>query len=107
MSPRSVYQLPAYYLTLLLFGLGGLELSALSLLFGWLPATARTERFFQRLIHRHFRFFHAWCVWFRLILVEYRGFEHLPRGGFVLVANHLSLVDITCLLARMPEAVCI
>jgi 1-acyl-sn-glycerol-3-phosphate acyltransferase len=107
MSPRSVYQLLAYYVTLLLFGLGGLELSAVSLVCGWLPANGRTERFFQRLIHRHFVLFHAWCARFRLVHVQYRGFERLPRGGFVLVANHRSLIDITCLLARMPEAVCI
>lgn len=104
---RALYQLPAYYLTLALFAAGGLELSALSLLFGWLPATPRTERFFQRLIHAHFRFFHAWCDRLRLIHVHYAGLERLPAGGVVLVANHLSLVDITCLLARIPEAICI
>jgi 1-acyl-sn-glycerol-3-phosphate acyltransferase len=107
MTLRAIYQLPAYYCTLLLFGAGGLELSALSLLSGWLPATERTERFFQRLIHRHFAFFHGWCALARLVHVDYRGFERLPRGGLVLVANHTSLIDITCLLARIPEAVCI
>ena len=50
MSLRSFYYLPAYYVTLLLFGAGGLGLSLLSLLSGWLPATERSERFFQRLI---------------------------------------------------------
>ena len=107
MSLRSVYHLPAYYFTLLLFGAGGLELSLLSLLAGWLPATDRTERFFQRLIHRHFAFFHWWCTFARLVHVRYRGFERLPRGGLVVAANHPALIDITCLLARLPEAVCI
>lgn len=107
MSLRSVYQLPAYYLTLLLFGAGGLELSLLSLLAGWLPATDRTERFFQRLIHRHFAFFHWWCEAARLVYVRYDGMARIPRGGLVLVANHRALIDITCLLARIPEAVCI
>jgi 1-acyl-sn-glycerol-3-phosphate acyltransferase len=104
---RALYQFPAYYVTLLLFALGGLELSTLSLLFGWLPATQRTERFFQRLVHRHFKFFHAWCDLLRLIHVRYEGLERLPAGGAVLVANHISLIDITCLLARIPEAICI
>ena len=104
---RSTYQLLAYYFTLLLFGVCGLELSLLSLLCGWLPATARTERFFQRLIHRHFAFFHWWCAFARLVYVRYHGFERLPRGGLVLVANHPALIDITCLLARVPEALCI
>lgn len=107
MSLRSIYNLPAYYVTLLLFGAGGLELSLLSLLTGWLPATARTERFFQRLIHRHFVFFHAWCAFAGLVHVRYRGLDRLPSGGLVLAANHTALIDITCLLAAIPEAVCI
>ena len=107
MSLRAVYQLPAYYLTLLLFAAGGLELSGLSFLCGWLPATERTERFFQRLIHWHFAAFHGWCESLRLVHVTYRGFERLPAGGVVIAANHVSLIDITCLLARVPEAVCI
>jgi 1-acyl-sn-glycerol-3-phosphate acyltransferase len=107
MSLRSVYQLPAYYLTLLLFAAGGLELSLLSLLVGWLPATDRVERFFQRLIHRHFALFHWWCDMMRLVHVRYEGFDRLPPGGVVLAANHISLIDITCLLARIPEAVCL
>lgn len=107
MSLRSVYYHLAYYGTLLLFGAGGLELSLLSVLTGWLPATDRTERFFQRLIHRHFVAFHWWCAAARLVQVRYRGFERLSRGGLVLAANHPALIDITCLLARLPQAVCI
>ncbi len=107
MSLRSLYQLPAYYATLLLFGLGGLELSLFGLLCSWLPATDRIERFFQRLIHRHFVFFHAWCRMLDQVHVRYEGFDRLPRGSAVLVANHIALIDVTCLLARIPEAVCI
>lgn len=107
MSLRSIYHLPAYYVTLALFGAGGLELSVLSLLTGWLPANEGTERFFQRLIHWHFAAFHRWCELTRLVHVRYRGFERLPPGGLVLAANHTALIDITCLLAAMPEAVCI
>jgi 1-acyl-sn-glycerol-3-phosphate acyltransferase len=107
MSLRTVYQLPAYYVTLLLFAGGGLSLSLISLLTAWLPATPRTERFFQRLIHRHFAFFHWWCAAARLVHVRYQGFPLRPPGGLVLAANHPALIDITCLLARVPEAVCI
>jgi 1-acyl-sn-glycerol-3-phosphate acyltransferase len=107
MSLRPVYNLLAYYLTLLLFGAFGLELTFVCLLTGWLPVTERTERFFQRLIHRHLAFFHHWCAFARLVYVRYRGFEGLPRGKVVLVANHPALIDVTCLLARIPEAVCI
>jgi 1-acyl-sn-glycerol-3-phosphate acyltransferase len=104
---RSGCHLVAYYATLLLFGAFGLGLSLFCLLTGWLPATERRERFFQRLIHLHFELFHWWCAFARLVYVRYRGFEHLPRGGLVIVGNHPALIDITCLLARLPEAVCI
>src|ERR1035438_4837440 len=107
MSLRSVYNRLAYYVTLLLFGAAGLELSLLCLLVSWLPATEPTERFFQRLIHRHLALFHWWCAFARLVHGRYLGFERLPRGGFVLAANHPALIDITCLLARIPEALCI
>ncbi len=107
MSLRALYHLPAYYLTLVLFAAGGLGLSLLSLLTGWLPATERTERWFQRLIQAHAAGFHGWCAAARLVQVRYRGFEQLPLGGLVLAANHPALIDITCLLARVPGAVCI
>lgn len=107
MSLRSVYYFPVYYGTLLLFAAGGLELSLLGLLAGGLPATEQRERFFQRLIHQHLRFFHWWCEVTRLVHVRYRGFEPGPLGGLVLAANHPCMIDITCLLARLPGAVCI
>ncbi len=92
---------------LTLFALGGLELSLLSLLFAWLPASDRVERFFQRLIHRHFALFHWLCAALHLVHVRYHGFDRIPAGRVVLAANHISLIDITCLLARIPEAVCL
>jgi 1-acyl-sn-glycerol-3-phosphate acyltransferase len=107
MTLRSLYYYPVYYGTLLLFAAGGFELCVLSFLAGGLPATERTERFFQRLIHRHLAFFHWWCDLTRLVHVRYRGFGGWPDGGMVLAANHPALIDITCLLARMPGAVCI
>ncbi len=107
MSFRSLYYLPVYYGSLLIFGVGGLELSLLGLLASPLPSTERTERFFQHLIHRHLAFFHWWCSHVGLVHVRYHGFNPPPRGGLVLVANHPTLIDITCLLARLPEAVCI
>jgi len=107
MKLRSLYYLPVYWLGLLIFAIGGLEVSALGLLFSWLPASEGVERFFQRYIHYHFRFFHEWCALVNLIHVRYEGMERIPAGGVVVVANHISLIDITCLLAHLPEAACI
>ena len=107
MSLRSIYYFPVYFGTLLLFAAGGFELCVLGLLTGWLPATERTERFFQRLIWRHLVFFHWWCALTRLVHVRYRGFERWPCAGLVLAANHPAMIDITCLLARLPGALCI
>lgn len=102
-----VIQLLGYYLSLFLFGLFGAGLTVFCLLTGWLPDTSRTQRFFQRLIHRLFALFLWWARTTRLMPTTHLGFETLPRGGFVLAANHPGLMDITYLLARVPEAVCV
>jgi 1-acyl-sn-glycerol-3-phosphate acyltransferase len=107
MFVRPVYQLFGYYLTLFFFGAFGLALNLFCLLLFWLPATPRTERFFQRLIHRHLALFIWWMGFARLLHVRYHGFERLPKRGQVLAANHPGLMDATYLLARIPEAVCI
>jgi 1-acyl-sn-glycerol-3-phosphate acyltransferase len=103
----TVYTYPAYCLTLFFFAAFGLELNLFSLVTSLLPASGRLERFHQRLIHWHFALFHWWCHVAGLVHVRYHGFDRLPTGGLVLAANHPALIDITCLLARVPEAVCI
>lgn len=107
MSLHHVYYYPVYFGTLLLFAAGGAWLCGLGVLAGALPASAGTERLFQRLIQRHLAFFHRWCDLTRLVHVDYRGFERWPAGGLVLAANHPAMIDITCLLARLPGAVCL
>lgn len=106
---RSAYMLVGYYLTLAGFGLAGLGLSCACIPLGFLPATGRTERFFQRIIHRHFAFFAWWIDAARLVRVRLPvPVRPVRRGpGLVLVANHPSLIDITLVLARVPEARCI
>ncbi|HVU35889.1 MAG TPA: lysophospholipid acyltransferase family protein [Opitutaceae bacterium] len=96
-----------YYLTLFLFTVVALALNLACLLFGWIPPSDRAERFFQRLIHRHFALFVWWISLIRLFRIEYTGRVSETHDGLVLVANHPGLLDITYLLARMPEAVCI
>jgi 1-acyl-sn-glycerol-3-phosphate acyltransferase len=104
---HTLYFIPVYFGTLLLFAAGGFELCVLGLLAGVWPASEGSERFFQRLIQRHLAFFHWWCDLTRLVHVRYTGLEGSPAGGRVLVANHPAMIDITCLLARLPGAVCI
>ncbi len=104
----TLYKYFAYYFSFLIFGTVGLLLNLFCLLVFWLPAAPARERFFQRLIHRHFVLWVWWMRQTRLFSVRYEGLERLPRGrGLVLVANHPGLMDITYLLARVPDAVCI
>ena len=109
MTPRAVYTFVGYYFTLVLFGVGGLLLSLAALVAEFVPATARTERFFQRLIHLNCAAFVWWTAFARLFQVRYHGLDRLPRAprGLVIVANHPGLTDITSLLARVPETLCI
>lgn len=106
---RVAYTFVGYYVTLGLFGLGGLGLSLLALVAGVVRDTDGTERFFQRLIHRHFQFFLWWTSTMRLFKARFHGARKLAgfRGGLIVAANHPSLVDVTCLLALLPEALCI
>lgn len=103
----SAYRIVAYYVTLVLFGLGGLVVNGVALAACWVPRTRRSERFFQRFIHRAFRLFIGWMACLRICRVRCDGaLERLPCG-VVIVANHPGLMDITYILARMPEAVCL
>ncbi len=105
---RTIYQYFVYYLSFVFFGIGGGVLNLFSLVCCWLPATPRRQRFFQRLIHRHFAAWLWWMRWSGQVVVTHDGFERLPRGsGLLVVANHPGLMDITYLLARIPEAVCV
>lgn len=104
---RSIYTLVGYYFTLVCFGVFGLTLSFVALVAGVLPTSEVTEGVYQRLIHRNFALFVWWLRFSRLCPVRYSGLEGLVRGGAVLAANHPGLIDITLLLAVVPEALCI
>ena len=104
----TIYLPLGYYFSFLLFGTGGLALNLACLALGWLPATPRTEVFFQRVLHRHFAVWIWWLSFARLVRFRFDGFSRLPRDrGLVLVANHPGLMDITYLLAQVPETVCV
>lgn len=103
-----LYQAPAYYFSFFLFGIVGLALNCVSWCLGWLPATPRTERRFQRVLHRLFAAWVNWLSWARLVRFHFDDFSRLPRNeGLVMVSNHPGLMDITYLLAQVPAAVCV
>ncbi len=106
MSLTAGYRIGIYYLTLLLFGAFGLGLNAVCLLVPVAPSP-RSTRFFQRVIHRHFQLFVWWIDLMRVVRVDYDpALADLPKP-VVIVANHPGLMDITYLLARIPEAICL
>jgi len=102
------YQVVAYYASFALFAVLSSGLNCLCLLNGWMPATDRRERFFQRLVRWNFSVFVRWVSFLRIVPVRYQGFDGWPnRDGLVIVANHPGLMDVGWLLARMPPAICI
>jgi 1-acyl-sn-glycerol-3-phosphate acyltransferase len=96
-----------YYGTLLLFALWSGAVSAWGAMLAWLPASRRSERRFQFLIHRQFGHFLRWLALVRAVTVEYRGWERIPAGPAVVVANHPGLLDVGFVLARVPAGICI
>lgn len=103
----TLYYAVGYYLSLFFFGAFGLALNLVCLGLSWWRTSPRSERIFQRVIHWHFTLF-VWWIWFaRLCRIRYRGVTPQMQGGLVLIANHPGLMDITYLLARLPEAICI
>jgi 1-acyl-sn-glycerol-3-phosphate acyltransferase len=104
----SIFQITAYYASFVLFATAALVLNFLCLLAGWFPSSPGRERFFQRVVHRHFAAFVWWLRVTRIVPVRYVGFERWPRArGLVVAANHPCLMDIGFMLARVPEGVCI
>jgi 1-acyl-sn-glycerol-3-phosphate acyltransferase len=108
MNPFRRAWLPvAYYLSWLLFGLGGLALNlgcAPFLLF------RDRERFGPRARAAARWLFDFWVRWMHfsgVVEVVFRGFDHALAPGVVYVGNHPTLVDAPFLLARLTDTVCI
>ncbi len=105
---RHTWLAVAYYLSWLLFGLGGLALNLVCAPFLLFP---RRERFgppARAAIRWMFDFWLKWMHASGVVNVVFHGFTPglLPRG-VVYVANHPTLVDALFLLARLPSTVCI
>lgn len=83
------------------FGIGGLLISVFVLAPLYLLPGARIRRS-QRVVAFAFRVFHAYMRWTGL--VDYRPvpLPH-PSGPLVVVSNHPTLVDVTAIVAALPE----
>ncbi len=108
MSPARRLWLPlAYYLSWLLFGLGGLALNLACAPFLLCPDR---ERFRPRARAAARWLFDFWLRWMHLsgvVDVIFHGFDVPLPPGLVYVVNHPTLVDAPFLLARLPDTVCI
>lgn len=60
----------------------------------------------RRVVARAWVLFHDYMRWTRLLSWDPRRARlALPAGPFVLIANHPTLVDVTALIAALPDAV--
>jgi 1-acyl-sn-glycerol-3-phosphate acyltransferase len=70
------------------------------------PEVAR--RACRRVLNRALRFHADYMRFLGLVRFDSRAVERqLPSGGFVLVANHPSLIDVVLLLATYPTLYCV
>ncbi len=61
----------------------------------------------RALIRLLFDFWVKWLHASKVTHVTWTGFDRPLQAGVVYVANHPSLIDATCLLAKLPDALCI
>lgn len=96
-----------YYLSWILFGLGGL---ALNLVCAPLLLFPRRERFGPWARRATRWMFDLWLRWMHasgVVDVTFKGFDQSLPTGVVYAANHPSIADATFLLGRLPDTVCI
>ncbi len=96
-----------YYLSWLLFGLGGLLLNLVLAPGLLLPDRRRLGPVARGAIRGMFSFWVKWLHACGVVHVYWHGVDKRLPGGRVYVANHPTLIDATLLLARLPDAVCI
>jgi 1-acyl-sn-glycerol-3-phosphate acyltransferase len=92
-----------------LFGLGALVVSLT--LFPVLRLSTRNPLVARRRIQRGMQDTFAFFVWLMkslgLLTYEVVGVEKLRRPGYLVIANHPSLIDVVFLVSLMPQVDCI
>lgn len=104
---RHLWLVLGYYLSWVLFGLGGLFLNLACVPLLLAPDRERYGPQARRWTHRMFDLWLRWMHASGATRVTWIGFEEPLPGGTVYVANHPTLLDAPLLLARLPDAVCI
>jgi 1-acyl-sn-glycerol-3-phosphate acyltransferase len=103
-----LYLAVTYYLSWLLFGIGGFLLNLVCAVLLIFPRRERFGTPVRAAIRWLFAFWLKWLHASRVVQIHWTG----PQGsdladGTVYVANHPTLVDATVLLSRLPGAICI
>lgn len=105
---RRSYFFLAGHLSWLVFGSVSLVLNFVCVFLLLLPGREHRGARVRQTIHW---LFGAWCAWLhaaRLIFITWRGFTpEALAGPAVYIANHPGLLDVTFLLARLPDTICI
>jgi 1-acyl-sn-glycerol-3-phosphate acyltransferase len=104
---RRAYYVFVYYFSWLVFGLAGLALNLGCALLLLLPRRKSYGPAVRRAIRALFDFWPRWLYCCGVVRVSWHGFDAPLTPGTVYIANHPTLIDATCLLARMPDGVCI
>ncbi|MDF3057373.1 MAG: hypothetical protein K0R17_1588 [Rariglobus sp.] len=104
---RQLWLPVAYYLSWILFGLGGLVLNFACIPLLLLPHRERHGPRVRAVTRWMFNFWLRWMHASGVVRVTWNGFDRPLPTGVIYVANHPCLVDAPFLFARLPDTVCI
>lgn len=91
------------------FGIGSLFLGVVifPILHLFARPRSRAERYSRYCVHSSFRVFIGYMRWMGIATYRFERIERLKPPGQLIIANHPSLIDVTYLVAQIPNAHCI